>query len=102
MTQKYWVALLLAATLTQARAGGYSDFSAGLAARNRGDYSEAIRLFTNAINASDLSKQLLSGAYFDRESGAPELVLSMNVIRRLHMYIAYHSNLLFLTAAEAH
>jgi predicted aspartyl protease len=34
--------------------------------------------------------------------GSPDMVIGMNVVRHLHMYIAYHNNLLFLTAAEAH
>ena len=68
MTRLYGCSLLFAAMTTTALAGGYSDFNAGIAARNRGDNASAIRLLSSAINALDLPKQVLYAAYFDRGS----------------------------------
>jgi predicted aspartyl protease len=34
--------------------------------------------------------------------GEPTMILGMNILRHLHMYIAYQKRLLFLTGAEAH
>ena len=35
-------------------------------------------------------------------AGAPELLLGANVLRQLHLYIAYKEKMLYLTPAEAH
>jgi lipoprotein NlpI len=47
-------------------ASGYLTFNAGIAAYNRYDEDEAIRLMTLAIAAADLNPQFLPTAYFDR------------------------------------
>jgi Flp pilus assembly protein TadD len=47
-------------------AGGLDDAQAGLAAQNRGDYDEAIRLFTKAIESGDLSQETLISVYNSR------------------------------------
>jgi tetratricopeptide (TPR) repeat protein len=49
-------------------AGGIDDINAGLAAYNRGEYDEAIRLYTQAIAAGDLSQENLHVAYVNRGS----------------------------------
>ncbi len=43
--------------------------------------------------------QLVPKAYVAR--GAPELLLGVNVLRQLHLYIAYKEKMLYLTPAEA-
>jgi lipoprotein NlpI len=60
------LALLLFAIAGQAQADGYSTFNAGIAARNRDDGDEAIRLLSLAITAPDLAPRFLPVAYFDR------------------------------------
>jgi lipoprotein NlpI len=62
----YGCALLFAAMATTALAGGYSDFNAGVAARNRGDSDLALRLFSSALEAPDLPTTFRATAYFDR------------------------------------
>jgi tetratricopeptide (TPR) repeat protein len=47
-------------------AGGIEDFNAAFTAKNRGDYDEAIRLYTQAIASGDLSQENLSIAYNNR------------------------------------
>jgi tetratricopeptide (TPR) repeat protein len=47
-------------------AGGLDDITAGIAAQNRGDYDETIRLYTKAIASGDLSQKDLSIAYNNR------------------------------------
>jgi len=44
-------------------AGGLDDFKAGTDAQGRGDYDEAIRLYTKAIASGDLSQEKLSEVY---------------------------------------
>jgi len=58
--------LLCVVLAAQALASGYSTFSAGIAAANRGDADESIRLLTQAIAAPDLSPQFLPAAHFIR------------------------------------
>jgi tetratricopeptide (TPR) repeat protein len=45
---------------------GIDDFNAAFAAKNRGDYDDAIRLYTQAIESGDLSQESLSIAYNNR------------------------------------
>jgi tetratricopeptide (TPR) repeat protein len=47
-------------------AGGIDDLKAGIAAYQRGDYDETIRLDTQAIAAGDLSQKNLRVAYISR------------------------------------
>ena len=49
-----------------AHAGGVQDGEAGLAASDRGDYSEAVRLITKALSASDLDASDRELAYLNR------------------------------------
>jgi tetratricopeptide (TPR) repeat protein len=48
------------------KTGSPDNASAGLAAENRGDYDEAIRLYTRAIEAGGLSRENLSVIYSNR------------------------------------
>jgi tetratricopeptide (TPR) repeat protein len=62
-----FTSLILALALsTFACATGVADGEAGLQAFNRGAYDEAIRLFTRALNARDLSQDDREFAYFNR------------------------------------
>ncbi|MDB6059044.1 MAG: hypothetical protein JWO95_2888 [Verrucomicrobiales bacterium] len=54
------------ATVTHGLASAYSDFTAGIAARNRDDIAESIRLLSSAIASADLPAHLRPVAYFDR------------------------------------
>jgi tetratricopeptide (TPR) repeat protein len=47
-------------------ADGWDDADAGIAAAKGGDYDEAIRLFTKAIESGELSRENLSIAYYNR------------------------------------
>ena len=61
------LALALSVVLTTAAwAGSIEDGNAGLAALNRGAYDEAIRLFTRALKAGDLSSDDQEFAYLNR------------------------------------
>jgi tetratricopeptide (TPR) repeat protein len=51
---------------TAARAGGAQDGEAGLQALDHGSYDEAVRLFTRALNAKDLSNDDREFAYLSR------------------------------------
>jgi tetratricopeptide (TPR) repeat protein len=47
-------------------AGGLTDAKAGLAASKSGNYDEAIRLYTKAIESAELSQENLSKSYNNR------------------------------------
>jgi tetratricopeptide (TPR) repeat protein len=49
--------------MAAAQAGGYDDFTRGIAANTQGDSATAIAAFGAAINSSDLSPALLPAAY---------------------------------------
>lgn len=57
---------VLALVTSAALADGLKDANAGLEALGRGDYSEAVRLFTSAINSSDLSQSDRESAHIER------------------------------------
>jgi tetratricopeptide (TPR) repeat protein len=58
--------LLVFAMSGEASASGYSDFNAGVAARNAGNSDDAIRYLTSALAAPDLPAHLRHIAYLDR------------------------------------
>lgn len=58
--------LALVALAGSAHAGSAQDGEDGLAALNRGDYAEAVRLFTKALNAGDLNRDDRELAYLSR------------------------------------
>jgi tetratricopeptide (TPR) repeat protein len=57
---------LMVCLTSPAWAGGLDDAKAGLAAAKGGDYDEAIRLYTKAIESGELSREDLSITYYDR------------------------------------
>ncbi len=79
MTAAVAVALLLGAA--PAFAGSADDANAGLDALTRGDYTKAVALFTNALNAGDLSQTDRAYALAQRSeaySGLHRYDLAMN------------------------
>ncbi len=58
--------VLALAMCGEASASGYSDFNAGVAARNAGNADDAIRYLTAALAAPDLPAHLRHIAYLDR------------------------------------
>src|SRR5258708_23173868 len=62
----FLVFLLAIANVELAHAGGLDDGSAALAAAQRGDFDEAIRLFTAAIASGELSPRNKMLAYHNR------------------------------------
>jgi predicted aspartyl protease len=51
------------------------------------------------VQVTNPNIHLLPKAYVSR--GAPELLLGINILRQLHLYIAYKEKMLYLTPAEA-
>jgi len=65
--KKVLLGVLLALAISgEAAASGYSDFNAGVAARNAGNPDDAIRFLTSALAAPDLPAHLKPIAYLDR------------------------------------
>ena len=65
--KKVLTGVLLALAMSgEASASGYSDFNAGVAARNAGSMDDAIRYLTSALAAPDLPAHLRHIAYLDR------------------------------------
>jgi tetratricopeptide (TPR) repeat protein len=62
----FLVFLLAIANVELVYASGLDDGSAGLAAAQRGDFDEAIRLFTAAIASGELSPRNIMLAYHNR------------------------------------
>lgn len=58
--------VLLACVAAGAGASAYSDFNAGIAAHNRGNWDETIRRMTLALAAPDLLRSFRVPAYIDR------------------------------------
>src|SRR5436305_8503652 len=65
-----WLLVILFAAMAASsnglRAGGMDDAKAGLSALDEKRYSDAIRLFTKAINSDELSGRQLASMYYGR------------------------------------
>jgi tetratricopeptide (TPR) repeat protein len=57
---------LMVCSIPPAWAGGFDDAKAGIAAAVGGDYDEAIKLLTKAIESGELSREDLSSVYYNR------------------------------------
>jgi lipoprotein NlpI len=66
MTRFMAAALLTLACATVASASGLDDANAGLAAAQRGEYDEALRLYSSALAAGDMSPFNVMLAYHNR------------------------------------
>lgn len=52
--------------------------------------------------SDDESGMETSSSYWSVENSTPKIILGMNILRHLHLFIAYREKILYVTSAEAH